>query len=164
VVLMDVRMPKMTGVEATRQILARDPDARIVMLTSSVPTAAVLRALDAGALLTAHKDIEPGDLVRAIHAVARGDAADQIGALPSDAVLLRSMVPTPEEPSPRLGADAQDVLALLCKGRKYAEIALERGTAESSAKKSAQRLRTAFGVQTNEQLIARAIEYGYATV
>ena len=72
VVLMDVRMPLMDGIEATRQIVARQPGVRIVALTTFDLDEYVYAAVQAGASGFLLKDISPADLVHAVTVVARG--------------------------------------------------------------------------------------------
>jgi len=74
VVLMDVRMPKVDGIEATRQIVASGSPARIIILTTHDVDEYVFAALRAGASGFLLKDVRPPDLVEAIRVVARGDA------------------------------------------------------------------------------------------
>jgi DNA-binding NarL/FixJ family response regulator len=74
VVLMDVRMPNVDGIEATRQIVASGSSARIIILTTHDVDEYVFAALRAGASGFLLKDVRPPDLVEAIRVVARGDA------------------------------------------------------------------------------------------
>ena len=66
VVLMDIGMPRLDGIEATRQIVTADPDARIVILTGDTDQAMVQRAVEAGALSYLLKDAEPEALFAAV--------------------------------------------------------------------------------------------------
>jgi DNA-binding NarL/FixJ family response regulator len=72
--LMDVSMPGMDGIEATREVLAAVPGARVVMLTSYAEDDLVLAALDAGAIGYLLKDAEPEELLRGIRAAASGES------------------------------------------------------------------------------------------
>jgi DNA-binding NarL/FixJ family response regulator len=74
VVLMDIRMPGEGGIEATRQITARFPDIKVVMLTSFADDELVMRAIGAGAAGYVLKQVGNEELLRAIAAVARGEA------------------------------------------------------------------------------------------
>jgi NarL family two-component system response regulator LiaR len=77
VVLMDLVMPEMDGIEAIREITARWPTARILVLTSFAADDKVFPAIKAGALGYLLKDTDPDELVQAIHQVARGEASLQ---------------------------------------------------------------------------------------
>ena len=74
VVLMDLSMPEVDGVEATRRIIAADPDARVVVLTSFADDRHISEALQAGAIGYVLKHAEPDELLGAIRAAAAGDA------------------------------------------------------------------------------------------
>ncbi len=74
VVLMDLVMPVMDGVEATRRITAELPHAQVVVLTSFSDRDRILAALDAGAIGYLLKDVDPAELVRGVHAAARGES------------------------------------------------------------------------------------------
>src|SRR5690242_13861776 len=73
VVLMDLSMPGIDGIEATRQIMRSGGEARIVVLTSFTDRERMLDALDAGAIGYLLKDAEPEELLRGVRAAARGD-------------------------------------------------------------------------------------------
>jgi DNA-binding NarL/FixJ family response regulator len=74
VVLMDLQMPGVDGVSATRQILESYPDTKVVVLTSFSDSARIIAALDVGAVGYLLKDTEPDDLLSGIRAAARGDS------------------------------------------------------------------------------------------
>ncbi len=74
VVLIDLSMPKVNGIEATRRIIAGDPEARVVVLTAFSDRERILGALDAGALGYLLKDAAPEELLAAIRAASRGEA------------------------------------------------------------------------------------------
>jgi DNA-binding NarL/FixJ family response regulator len=74
VVLMDLSMPGMGGAAATRKLLATGTDARVVVLTSLSARERILDALDAGAIGYLLKDAEPDELIRGVHAAARGES------------------------------------------------------------------------------------------
>jgi DNA-binding NarL/FixJ family response regulator len=74
VVLMDLEMPQLDGIEATRRILLESPETKVVVLTSFSDRERILRALDAGAVGYVLKDAAPDALAEAIRAAARGEA------------------------------------------------------------------------------------------
>jgi NarL family two-component system response regulator LiaR len=75
VILMDLVMPRLDGIEATRQILLRHPDARVLVLTSFAADDKLFPAIQAGAIGYLLKEASPADLVQAIHQVNRGESS-----------------------------------------------------------------------------------------
>jgi len=75
VILMDLAMPRMDGIEATRQIKARQPESRVLVMTSFATDEKVLPAIKAGALGYLLKESAPADLVQAIHQIQRGESS-----------------------------------------------------------------------------------------
>jgi NarL family two-component system response regulator LiaR len=115
VILMDLVMPHMDGIEATRQITTRQAEARILVLTSFAADDKVFPAIKAGALGYLLKDSEPADLVQAIQQVHRGEPSLQ----PSIArkVLQELKRPSRHPPTPDpLTARETEVLRLVAKG------------------------------------------------
>ena len=125
VVLMDINMPGLNGIEATRGVLEAWPEARVVMLTVSGEGADVLEAMLAGATGYLVKGTSPEALVAGIRAAAEGDAL----LSPGLAMTLLARVGTPVPVSARDGAVLSerelDVLRLLASGKANADIARE---------------------------------------
>ena len=128
VVLMDLSMPVLDGVQATRQIVAAEPDARVVVLTSFSDQARVADALAAGAVGYLLKDCDPRDLVAAVRSAAQGHA-------PLDPRVARSLLPSASaSPLARLSARERQVLELLSQGMANKQIGRALGISERTVK------------------------------
>ncbi len=122
VILMDLLMPKMDGIEATRQVTAQQPNMRVLVLTSFVGDEKIFPAIKAGALGYLLKDSDPGELIRSIYKVYRGEPSLN----PSIArKMMREILEEPKlKPTPDpLTAREVEVLQLLAKGLSNEEIA-----------------------------------------
>lgn len=123
VVLMDIRLPGEGGIEATRQVTARFPDSKVVMLTSFADDDLVIRAISAGAMGYVLKQVGNEELLRAIQAAARGEALLD----PSTTAQLLSRVrefdrKSQEDAFRELSDREMDVLVHLARGKTNAEI------------------------------------------
>jgi DNA-binding NarL/FixJ family response regulator len=129
VVLMDLEMPVLDGIEATRQIVAAQPGVAVVVLTSFSDRDEILRALDAGAVGYLLKDAEPADLARAVDAAARGEA-------PLDPRASRALLSARSRTSPldALSEREREVLAMVARGLPNKLIARELSISEKTVK------------------------------
>lgn len=128
VVLMDLSMPGMDGVEATARLRALVPSARVVVLTSFDDRGRVLAALRAGAVGYQLKDSDPGAVLAAVRSAAAGDA-------PLDPRAARALLPAGgDSGGPALSTREEQVLRLIAAGRSNKEIARELGIAERTVK------------------------------
>ncbi|NQX10755.1 response regulator transcription factor [Microbacteriaceae bacterium VKM Ac-2855] len=127
IVLMDLSMPGMDGVEATERLRAEDPAARVVVLTSFDDRARVLAALRAGAVGYQLKDADPAAVLAAIRSAAAGD-------VPLDPRAARALLPGSPADGPELSAREEQVLRLIARGWSNKQIAAELGIAERTVK------------------------------
>jgi DNA-binding NarL/FixJ family response regulator len=168
VVLMDVRMPRCDGIEATRQIVGSLPETRIVMLTTFDLDEYVYDALEAGASGFLLKDVGRDDLVRAVHVVAEGDAliAPAITRrLLSDFVERRPDRAPPDSIATEGGADAltpreRDTMLLLARGQSNAEIAAELVLSEHTVKTHVGNIFAKLGLRDRIHAVIYAYEKG----
>jgi DNA-binding NarL/FixJ family response regulator len=165
VVLMDLRMPRMDGIEATRRIVAAGVPTRIVVLTTFDLDEYVYAAVRAGASGFLLKDIPPADLVHAVRVAARGDA------LLAPALTRRLLDRYVERPLPSarpselasLTDRELDVLRLLAAGRSNAEIAAELFLSEATVKTYVSRMLTKLDLRDRLQLAVVAYRCGLVT-
>jgi DNA-binding NarL/FixJ family response regulator len=166
VVLMDIRMPEMDGIEATRLITADDDLAgvRVLILTTFEIDENVLRALRAGASGFLNKGVEPADLLDAIRVVASGEALLSPGATRSlIARFLSEPEPGPAPAPARLDVltdREREVLTLVAYGLSNDEIAERLYVSPLTAKTHVNRAMTKLGARDRAQLVVIAYESG----
>ncbi len=160
-VLMDVRMPGMSGVQATREIAAIHPETPIVMLTVSEDEDDLFAAIRAGARGYLLKNLEAVQLKAMIDGVARGDAAITPATAGRIIRHLSSLGTAAGGPAPdRLTPREFDVLRLVTTGRRNKEIAAELGISENTAKYHLRNILEKLHAQSRTEVATRALREG----
>jgi len=162
VVLMDVRMPEVDGIEATRRLLHAGVDTRVLVLTTFDLDEYVYAAVRAGASGFLLKDVPRDELVHAVRTVARGEA------LLAPAITQRLLERFIARPDPRAAAPALDelsareleVLRLLARGLSNAEIASELIVGEATVKTHVARILRKLDLRDRVQAVVFAYETG----
>lgn len=164
IVLMDVRMPRMDGVEATRRIRTREDGPRVLILTTFDLDEYAFAALKAGASGFLLKDAPPGELLSAIRAVHSGDAV--VAPSTTRRLLDRFVALLPDEDRSRRGdldgltAREREVLVLIARGLSNTEIAAELVVSGATVKTHVGRILTKLGLRDRVQAVVLAYETG----
>ncbi len=157
VILMDLQMPEMDGIEATRIIHRENPNVKVIALTSFPDRDKVQAALAAGAISYLLKNVSGEDLIEAIR-----DACAGRSTLAQEAVQALITPPSPEAASP--GADLtlreREVLALLGKGLNNSEIAERLSISLATAKAHVSNILSKLGVSNRAEAIGAAARRG----
>ena len=163
VILMDLRMPKMNGVEATRRIRGANPDSQIIVLTTFDDDEDVFDALRAGAVGYLLKDVPSEKLVEAIRAAARGESFLQPSIAAKVVAEFSRLSPRPTvemAASERLSERECEVLSQLAQGKSNKEIGSALNLAEGTVKNHMSNILNKLGVLDRTQAALKAKEMG----
>jgi DNA-binding NarL/FixJ family response regulator len=162
VVLMDVQMPDMTGLEATRRLLAAHPSVGVVIVTMFDDDETVFAAMRAGARGYVLKGAGQADLARAIEAVARGEAIYGPGVAGRILQFFRaSRSDLPVDAFPDLTDREREVLDQIAAGKGNAAIARRLGITEKTVKNHVSNIYSKLHVADRAQAMLRARDAGY---
>ena len=165
VVLMDLRMPRCDGVEATRRLTAEQPEVRVVVLTTYADDTSVFAALEAGARGYLTKDAGAGEIAQAIRTVHAGEAlldpSVQRRLLESLRAPAATVAPEPPGPLPDgLTQREAEVLGLIAGGLSNQEIAARLHVSETTVKTHINNLFSKTGVRDRAQAVRYAYGHG----
>ena len=155
VVLMDLTMPGLNGVEATKQILAQEPEMSVLVLTMFDDSASVLAAIRAGARGYLVKGVDRDEILRAVHAAATGDSIFSASA----ATHLARQLATPRDTAsaiPGLTTRENEILALLARGFTNTAIREQLGLSPKTVRNYISAIGTKLDASDRDDVIARA--------
>ena len=161
VIVMDVMMPLMDGVEACREIMELLPDTKVLMFTASTVEDAMVEAVAAGATGYLQKHSGPEELADAIREVAAGHLRIPDSAIRKVFALIRGQ----REPGMRRTPDALtgrelEILRMFASGRSYAEIAEARGNSTVTIRNTIYRIQDKLGVNSKQEIVLWAVRNG----
>lgn len=158
VVLLDLVMPVLGGVAALERILARDPDARVIVLTSFAAEDQMLPALRAGAAGYLLKDTDPAELERAVRAAAAGESL--LSPVVAERLLREVRRGSSGDPLAALTPREREVLGLLARGLSNRQIAAELVVAEKTVKTHVGNILAKLAVSDRTQAALLAVRAG----
>jgi DNA-binding NarL/FixJ family response regulator len=163
VALLDVRMPRCDGIQATRRIVSEQPSTKVLVLTTFGQDEVVFDALQAGAAGFLLKDTRPEDLIAAVHAVAAGESRlDPAVTAAVVAHVRKHGVRTSAHPIERLTAREREVLVLMARGLSNAEVAAELVVTTGTVKTHVASMLAKLGARDRVQAVIAAFESGLA--
>ncbi|MCL4105650.1 UNVERIFIED_CONTAM: hypothetical protein GTU68_023717 [Idotea baltica] len=155
VVLMDLQLPGMNGIEATEIILQQEPEAQVLIFSTFVRDDEIQMGLDAGALGYLQKSASREELLSAIRATAVGETV-----LPENiAKRLKGL-----QSGPAITTREREILVLIAQGKANKEIAVALGNAEDTVKRHISNIFKKFGVSDRAEATAEAIRRGIVKV
>jgi len=161
VVLMDIQMPGINGIEATRRILGSDPKVGVVVLTMFEDNDSVFSAMQAGAKGYVLKGADPSEILKVVRAVAEGDAyfGAEIARRLTD-FFSAPQPASPAEPFPELTAREREVLDLIAQSHNNAKIAKLLYVSPKTVRNHISNIFTKLQIADRTQAILRAREAG----
>jgi NarL family two-component system response regulator LiaR len=163
VILLDLLMPRMDGIETTKRVIAEDPDARILVLTSFAADDKVFPAIKAGALGYLLKDTGPGELVRAIRRVYRGESS--LSPAIARKVLQELSRPSDRPPTPEPLTEREvEVLQVVARGESNQEIAAELMISEATVRTHVSNILGKLHLASRTQAALYALREGLASL
>jgi DNA-binding NarL/FixJ family response regulator len=161
VVIMDLHLPGLSGVETTRRLIAAHPDVGVLVLTMFEDDTSLLAALRAGARGYVVKGADHAEIVTAIEAVARGEML--LGQVVATRLGAALAAPSGSRPFPELTQREFDVLELLARGWGTDRIAAHAFLSPKTVRNNVSAILTKLGVASRTEAVARARDAGVGT-
>ena len=152
VVLVDLHMPVLDGVEVTRRLVELAPESKVLILTVSDDPSDVAEALRVGARGYLSKHVEPGELISAVRAVAAGEVV--LASFAADALF------SSPRPAARLTDEEVCLLRAISDGKNYAEVAMDLAVSESTLKRQLADIQRKLNVENKLQAVAYVARRG----
>ena len=161
VIVMDVIMPNMDGIDACREIMDLLPETRVLMLTASSEEDAVIEAVAAGTTGYLQKYTGPEELVEAVLDVAEGRLRIPTKVVREVFAMVRgSRELASRQATNRLTALERDTLTLFASGRSYTEIAVARGNSVVTVRNTLYRIQDKLSIRKKQELVIWAVRNG----
>jgi len=160
VVIMDLHLPGMSGVEATRQLLADRPDTRVLVLTMLEGDSSLFAAMRAGARGYVLKGADRAEIERALRTVAAGEVVFSSGVAASVTAWFRAGASSAQEPFPELTEREREVLDLVARGLTNAEIAARLVVSDKTVRNHVSNVFAKLHVANRSGAVARARDAG----
>ena len=160
VVVMDLHLPGMSGVEAARQLLAERPDTRVLVLTMLEGDSSLFAAMRAGARGYVLKGADRGEIERALRTVAAGEVVFSSGVAASVTAWFRTGGSGAQEPFPELTEREREVLDLVARGLTNAEIAARLVVSDKTVRNHVSNVFAKLHVANRSGAVARARDAG----
>lgn len=163
VIVADISMPHLNGIDALTQLKKRDPDVRVVILTMHKDSSYARRALSAGAVGYVLKHSAADELVDAIHAAMEGKRFVS-PRLAGQVIVDMETRPEALDPAASLTPRQREILQLLARGQSAKEIGSELGISARTVESHKYQMMETLGVHTSAELILVAIKSGIVTI
>ena len=162
VILLDIRLPGVSGIEVCRAVTERYPETAVLILTTFTDETLIAQCIQAGARGFIVKDIERFDLKRSIRAIARGEAVIDPKAAVAVLAQLRRVPQASQEPSPEpLSTQQIVILRLIAQGLSSREIATQLYLSENTVKGYVQEILHRLGVKNRTEAVMVAVKQGW---
>jgi len=162
IVLLDVRLPGVSGIEVCRIVTERYPETAVIILTTFTDEQLIAQSIQAGTKGFILKDVERFDLKRAIRAVARGEAAIDTKTAAAVLAQLRRVPPAQSEPLKEpLSSQQIAILRLVAQGLSSREIATQLYLSENTVKGYVQEILHRLGVKNRTEAVMVAVKQGW---